>query len=55
MKVRELLTNLLGYTADGRTLDEEVLLRVDEAGRSIESSYTNGTFILIAGPRVDEP
>jgi hypothetical protein len=52
MDVRALLTALLAHTADGRTLNEEVLLHVDGEVRALETSYSNGTFILIAGERV---
>lgn len=52
MTVRELLQGLLDHTADGRRLEDEVLVRIDREAWSLEQSYSDGTFILIAGSRI---
>jgi hypothetical protein len=49
MNVRDLLASLAGHAADGRRADDEVFVRVGRELRSVEASYTDGTFILIAG------
>jgi hypothetical protein len=48
--IRELLQGLLDHTADGRRTDDEVIVRVGDVDRAVEASYSDGTFILIAGP-----
>lgn len=48
MTVRQLLIALLQHTEDGRRLEDEILLRVGEETRTLEASYSDGTFILIA-------
>jgi hypothetical protein len=48
MLVRQLLIALLQHTEDGRRLDDEVLLKVGNETRTVDASYSDGTFILIA-------
>lgn len=50
MTIRELLQGLLDHTADGRRIDDEVLVRIGGTEHTVEASYSDGTFILIAGP-----
>lgn len=52
MTIRELLQALIGHAADGRKLEDEVLIRVGDETRAIDSSYMDGTFVLIAGKPV---
>lgn len=52
MKVRELLEELAAHADDGRRADDEVILVVGAEVRSVHASYSDGTFILIAGPPV---
>jgi hypothetical protein len=49
MTVRKLLDALLDHSADGRMLADEVLIKIGAETRPISSSYSDGTFILIAG------
>ncbi|WP_166790645.1 MULTISPECIES: hypothetical protein [unclassified Cryobacterium] len=53
MKVWELLGAIAGHAEDGRAMQEEVLVRTNGDVRPVTSSYSNGTFILIAGPPID--
>lgn len=53
MTVRELLHGLVDHAADGRRLDDEILIQVGTETRSVSASYANGTFILIAGAPVE--
>lgn len=50
MTIRQLIDALLDHTQDGRAMADEVLIQVDGRGRTISASYSDGTFILIAGP-----
>ena len=54
MTVRELLNALLDHAEDGRALRDEVLIRLDGDTRRVSSSYSDGTFILIAGETVPQ-
>ena len=49
MNVRELLHALIDHGADGRTMEDEILIRINGDVRPIMTSYSNGTFILVAG------
>lgn len=49
MTIRQLLELLEGYSADGRTLDDELLVKIDHELRPITSSYIDGTLVLRAG------
>lgn len=49
MTVRQLLTLLENHSADGRVLDDEVLVRIDGEQRQLDTAYVDGTLILIAG------
>jgi hypothetical protein len=52
VNVRDLLASLADHAADGRRSGDEVLVRVGRELRSVEASYADGTFILIAGKPV---
>lgn len=49
MTVRDLLEAITSHAEDGRTLDEEVLVRVDGRLHRLTSSYMDGSFVLVAG------
>jgi hypothetical protein len=53
MTVRELLHLLEDHSADGRTLDDEVLIRIDGEKLRVDTSHVDGTLILIAGMPVE--
>ena len=53
MIVRDLLELLTEHAADGRLLNDAVLVRVDGTLRKVSSSYVDGTLILVAGMPVD--
>jgi hypothetical protein len=37
------------YSADGRALDDEILVRIDGEVRPLASGYVDGTLVLVAG------
>jgi hypothetical protein len=47
--VRELLAAVTDHAEDGRHMDDVVILRIGREDREVRASYTDGTFILIAG------
>lgn len=49
MTVRELLHRLLDHADDGRAMNDEILIKINGDLRPISASYSDGTFILIAG------
>jgi hypothetical protein len=49
MTVRELLAAVGDHAEDGRHLDDPVILIVGRDRREVTASYSDGTFILIAG------
>lgn len=49
MTVRELLRALIEHATDGRTLNDEILVRTNGDVRTLDTSYSDGTFILVAG------
>lgn len=49
MTVRELLQTISEHAEDGRLMDDPVVVRVGSQLREIESTYVDGTLILIAG------
>lgn len=49
MNVRELIKALVDHAADGRAMHDEVLIKINGDVRPISASYSDGTFILIAG------
>lgn len=49
MTVRELLHRLLDHADDGRTMNDEIVVKINGDLRSISASYSDGTFILVAG------
>lgn len=49
VKVRELRDKITDHAADGRRLNDVVLVKVGRDLRRVTASYTDGTFILIAG------
>lgn len=53
MTIRDLLAAVKMHAHNGRYLDVEVLVRVGREYRSVEASYVNGAFILIAGDPVE--
>jgi hypothetical protein len=52
MKVSELQANLTEHAEDGRRADDEVLVRIGREYRKVTTSYSDGTFILVAGSPV---
>lgn len=52
MTVRELLHALIEYTADGRTMNDEILVKINGDVRPISATYADGTLILVAGPPI---
>lgn len=52
MTIRELLHDLIGHADDGRRIEDEVVVRVGRELRAVDTSYSDGTFILIAGDPV---
>jgi len=55
MKVRELQEQLTAHADDGRAADDEILVRVGKEWRRVDSSYSDGTFVLIAGGVAPHP
>lgn len=53
MTIRELLHALIGHAEDGRRLEDEVTILVGKEARHVDSSYSDGTFILIAGDPIN--
>jgi hypothetical protein len=49
MKVRDLLKAIADHAADGRAMEDEVLIKINGDVREVSTSYSDGTFILIAG------
>jgi hypothetical protein len=49
MTIRALLELLTGHSADGRALDDEILVRIDGEIRKLETAYVDGTLVLVAG------
>ena len=49
MTIAQLLAAIAGHAADGRAMGDEVLIKINGDMRPITTSYSNGTFILIAG------
>lgn len=49
MTVRELLEALSEHAEDGRLLDDEVMIRVGSELRRLQTSYVDGTFVIVAG------
>lgn len=54
MTVRELLHRLIDHAADGRLLEDEIMVKINGDIRSITASYSDGTMILIAGRRLSQ-
>lgn len=53
MTIAQILAAIAGHAADGRAMDDEVLVKINGDVRPITASYSNGTFILIAGTPVE--
>lgn len=49
MTVAQILAAIAGHAADGRAMDDEVLVKINGDVRPVTASYSNGTFVLIAG------
>jgi hypothetical protein len=49
VKVRELLEAITDHAEDGARANDEVVLLVGRERRSVSASYSDGTFILVAG------
>jgi hypothetical protein len=49
MTVRELLRTLSDHAEDGRLLDDRIVIRVGSQMRDLDSTYVDGTLILVAG------
>lgn len=52
MTLRELLHDLQQKNLNGTNMDSEIYVKVGREYRTVTTSYTNGTFILVAGPPV---
>lgn len=52
MTVRELIHDLVDHAEDGTRMGDEILIRVGRELRTVSSSYSDGTFLLIAGEPV---
>jgi hypothetical protein len=53
MTVAELLLALQEHAADGRRTQDEVYVRVGREIREVSASYSDGTFLLVAGKVVN--
>lgn len=49
MTLRQLLAELEAKSMNGTNMDSELLVRVGREFRTVTSTYTDGTFILVAG------
>lgn len=50
MTLRQLLAELELEAADGSRLNEDILIEVGRERRTLQSSYRDHVFILVAGP-----